>query len=86
MLGGIEIGALLLNRTHRVADNNRGDLRVGLYVSDLVAFIAVAREGSFARAAIKLGVSQPALSHTLRTLEERLGLRLLNHDAQRCPD
>ncbi len=47
-------------------------------VSDLVAFIAVAREGSFTRAAIKLGVSQPALSHTLRTLEERLGLRLLN--------
>lgn len=48
------------------------------HVSDLVAFIAVAREGSFTRAAIKLGVSQPALSHTLRTLEERLGLRLLN--------
>jgi len=47
-------------------------------LSDLVAFIAVAREGSFTRAAIKLGVSQPALSHTLRTLEERLGLRLLN--------
>ena len=47
-------------------------------VSDLVAFIAVAREGSFTRAAVKLGVSQPALSHTLRTLEERLGLRLLN--------
>ena len=47
-------------------------------VSDLVACIAVAREGSFTRAAIKLGVSQPALSHTLRTLEERLGVRLLN--------
>jgi DNA-binding transcriptional LysR family regulator len=47
-------------------------------VSDLVAFIAVAREGSFTRAAIKLGVSQPALSHTMRALEERLGLRLLN--------
>jgi DNA-binding transcriptional LysR family regulator len=47
-------------------------------VSALVAFIAVAREGSFTRAAIKLGVSQPALSHALRTLEERLGLRLLN--------
>lgn len=47
-------------------------------VSGLVAFIAVAREGSFTRAAIKLGVSQPALSQTLRTLEERLGLRLLN--------
>lgn len=47
-------------------------------VSDLLAFIAVAREGSFTQAAVKLGVSQPALSHRLRTLEERLGLRLLN--------
>ncbi len=34
--------------------------------------------GSFTQAAVKLGVSQPALSHRLRTLEERLGLRLLN--------
>jgi DNA-binding transcriptional LysR family regulator len=47
-------------------------------VSDLLAFIAVAREGSFTKAAIQLGVSQPALSHRLRTLEQRLGLRLLN--------
>src|SRR3954447_26191099 len=47
-------------------------------VSDLLAFIAVAREGSFTRAAVRLGVSQPALSHRLRTLEQRLGLRLLN--------
>ena len=47
-------------------------------VSDLVAFITVAREGSFTRAAIRLGVSQPALSQAMRGLEERLGLRLLN--------
>src|SRR5919107_2375732 len=47
-------------------------------VSDLVAFIAVAREGSFTRAAVQLGVSQPALSQAMRGLEERLGLRLLN--------
>ena len=47
-------------------------------VGDLVAFIAVAREGSFTRAAVQLGVSQPALSHTLRSLEARLGVRLLN--------
>lgn len=44
---------------------------------DLRAFFAVARERSFTRAAAKLGVSQSALSHTLRGLEERLGLRLL---------
>jgi DNA-binding transcriptional LysR family regulator len=47
-------------------------------VSDLIAFIAVAREGSFTRAAVRLGVSQPALSQAMRGLEERLGLRLLN--------
>src|SRR5882757_601776 len=46
-------------------------------LSDLLAFVAVAREWSFTRAAAKLGVSQSALSHTMRGLEERLGLRLL---------
>lgn len=46
-------------------------------VNDLAAFIAVAREQSFTRAAAKLGVSQSALSHTLRQLEARLGVRLL---------
>jgi DNA-binding transcriptional LysR family regulator len=45
--------------------------------SDLLAFLAVAKERSFTRAAAKLGVSQSALSHTIRGLEERLGLRLL---------
>jgi DNA-binding transcriptional LysR family regulator len=43
----------------------------------LLAFVAVARELSFTRAAALLGVSQSALSHTIRRLEERLGLRLL---------
>src|SRR6202163_3312502 len=46
-------------------------------INDLIAFLAVARERSFTRAAAKLGVSQSALSHTIRSLEERLGLRLL---------
>src|SRR5438128_326676 len=46
-------------------------------LNDLLAFLAVARERSFTRAAAKLGVSQSALSHTIRRLEERLGLRLL---------
>ena len=45
--------------------------------NDLIAFVAVARERSFTRAAARLGVSQSALSHTIRGLEERLGLRLL---------
>jgi DNA-binding transcriptional LysR family regulator len=46
-------------------------------VNDLLAFLAVAREQSFTRAAAKLGVSQSALSHRIRGLEERLGVRLL---------
>lgn len=45
--------------------------------TDLQAFIAVARERSFTKAAAKLGVSPSALSHTMRGLEERLGLQLL---------
>jgi DNA-binding transcriptional LysR family regulator len=43
----------------------------------LVAFMALARERSFTRAAAQLGVSQSTLSHTIRQLEERLGVRLL---------
>ena len=46
-------------------------------INDLIALLAVAREGSFTRAAAKLGVSQPALSRTISSLEARLGLRLL---------
>jgi DNA-binding transcriptional LysR family regulator len=46
-------------------------------INDLVAFLAVARERSFTRAAAKMGVSQSALSHTIRLLEARLGVRLL---------
>jgi DNA-binding transcriptional LysR family regulator len=46
-------------------------------LNDLLAFLAVARERSFTRAAAKLGVSQSALSHTIREIEERLGIRLL---------
>lgn len=46
-------------------------------INDLVAFLAVAREQSFTRAAAKLGVSQSALSQTVRGLEAAIGLRLL---------
>jgi DNA-binding transcriptional LysR family regulator len=49
----------------------------GENLNDLSAFVAVARERSFTRAAAKLGVSQAALSQTIRQLEARLGLRLL---------
>lgn len=45
--------------------------------NDLISFLVVARERSFTRAAAKLGVSQSALSHSIRALEERLELRLL---------
>ena len=44
---------------------------------DLLVFITVARARSFTKAAAQLGVSQSALSHTIRGLEARLGLRLL---------
>jgi DNA-binding transcriptional LysR family regulator len=46
-------------------------------LDDLLAFVAVGRERSFTKAAAKLGVSQSALSHTIRQLEARLGVRLL---------
>ena len=49
----------------------------GQDLNDLASFLAVAQERSFTKAAAKLGVSQSALSHTIRALEERLGLRLL---------
>lgn len=51
-------------------------------MADLVAFLAVARERSFTRAAAKLGVSASALSHTIRKLEERLGVRLLTRTSR----
>lgn len=52
-------------------------------INDLVAFLAVARERSFTRAAAQLGVSQSALSQTIRGLEARLGLRLLTRTTRR---
>jgi len=46
-------------------------------ISDMISFLAVARERSFTRAGSKLGVTPSALSHTIRGLEEQLGIRLL---------
>jgi DNA-binding transcriptional LysR family regulator len=52
-------------------------------LNDLSAFALVAREGSFTKAAAQLGVSQSALSQTIRGLEERLGIRLLTRTTRR---
>jgi DNA-binding transcriptional LysR family regulator len=49
----------------------------GKSIDDLAAFVAVAEERGFTAAAVKLGVSQSALSQTIRGLEARLGIRLL---------
>ncbi|WP_108660064.1 LysR family transcriptional regulator [Acuticoccus kandeliae] len=52
-------------------------------ILDLMSFIVVARVGSFTRAAAQIGVSQSALSHALRGLEERLGMRLLTRTTRK---
>lgn len=49
-----------------------------LPIDEMAAFALVAEHKSFAKAAVELGVSRSALSHSMRTLEERLGVRLLN--------
>ncbi|WP_308013073.1 LysR family transcriptional regulator [Inquilinus sp. Marseille-Q2685] len=49
-----------------------------LDLPELAAFAVVARHRSFRRAAVELGVSASAVSHAIRGLEERLGVRLLN--------
>jgi len=57
--------------------------RAGSAANDILSFLAVARERSFTKAAAKLGVSQSALSHTIRGLEKRLGIRLLARTTRR---
>jgi len=52
-------------------------------VTDLMSFVVVARVGSFTRAAAQIGVSQSALSHAVRGLEERLGIRLLTRTTRK---
>lgn len=52
-------------------------------LNDLSAFLVVAQERNFTRAAKRLGVSQSALSQTIRVLEARLGLRLLTRTTRR---
>ena len=53
------------------------------HLDDLAVFLAVAQEQSFTKAAAKLGVSQSTLSHTMRALEARLGVRLLARTTRR---
>jgi DNA-binding transcriptional LysR family regulator len=55
-----------------------GDRMAREQFNDLIWFLAVAEERSFTRAAARLGISQSTLSHTIKRLETRLGLRLLN--------
>jgi DNA-binding transcriptional LysR family regulator len=52
-------------------------------LGDLSAFLAVVEEGNFTRAAARMATSQSALSHTVRRLETRLGVRLLNRTTRR---
>jgi len=51
-------------------------------VADLIAFITIAQERSFTRAAARIGVSQSALSHALSRLEKRLGVRLMTRSTR----
>jgi len=60
----------VINRIHESRSQNR-DLQ------ELATFAIVAEERSFTRAAARMGVSQSALSHSMRGLEKRLGLQLL---------
>ncbi|MFM0340193.1 LysR family transcriptional regulator [Paraburkholderia fungorum] len=51
-------------------------------VNDLIAFVTVARERSFTKAAVQMGIAQPALSRTIRKLEARLGIQLLTRSTR----
>src|SRR5260370_24272955 len=53
------------------------DMRASQFAK-LTAFVAVAEHASFTRAATQLGISNPSLSHGIRSLEDQLGGRLLN--------
>ncbi|KAA1173985.1 LysR family transcriptional regulator [Marinobacter salinexigens] len=52
-------------------------------LGDLAVFLAVAEESSFTRASVRLGLSQPAVSHSVRRLEESVGLKLLNRTSRK---
>src|SRR6202051_4577637 len=50
----------------------------GLQLTELTAFAAVAQHRSFTKAAAQVGIALPTMSQTIRSLEERLGVRLFN--------
>lgn len=67
-----------IDQAHKSASDNLGDQTVAKAdFNNLLWFLAVAEESSFTRAAAKLGVSQSTLSHTIKQLENRLGIPLL---------
>src|SRR5882724_4325558 len=65
------------NLWSRAVENGRIRMRANQF-SDLTAFVAVAEHRNFTRAANRLGLSAPTLSHNVRSLEDRLRVRLLN--------
>jgi len=52
-------------------------------INDLASFVAVARHGSFTKAAAELGITQSALSHAMRALEARMGVALLSRSTRK---
>lgn len=52
-------------------------------LGDLATLLAVSEEGNFTRAGVKLGVSQSAVSHTIRRLEDKIGVKLLNRSSRK---
>src|SRR5450756_1223237 len=50
----------------------------GIQLAELTAFVAVAEHRSFTKAAAQVGIALPTMSQTIRSLEERLGVRLFN--------
>jgi DNA-binding MarR family transcriptional regulator len=51
---------------------------MGVQLAELTAFVALAEQLSFTKAAVQVGVALPTMSQTIRSLEERLGVRLFN--------
>jgi DNA-binding transcriptional LysR family regulator len=54
----------------------------GAQFDQLTAFVAVAENGSFTKAARRLGMVTPSVSHAIRSLEEKFGVRLLNRNTR----